>query len=294
MARPFPPPHDPHAAREERTQQLLRAAAAARSAARRDRLRHEAASLNVDLALGVARPFHGRGIEDDDIDQVALLGLWKSVLRYTDRPDDQEHREHSEYREHGEHSEHDGGADPAPSSEGRRFAAYAIPTITGEVKRHFRDHGWMVRPPRAVQERTLAVNHAVLALRHELGREPRDADLATFLGLTRHELDQARQARQGYSSLSLDATVDPDGSTSWADTVPDEEDSFDLVDTRLSLQRAVDELGEADRRLLVMRYGQGMTQSAIGSVLGVSQMQVSRRLLSLHQRLRGRLAQEAS
>ena len=87
MARPFSPAHDPYAAREQRTQQLLREAAAARSAARRDRLRQEAAFLNVDMALGVARPYHGRGIEDEDIDQVAFLGLWKAVLRFTSDPE---------------------------------------------------------------------------------------------------------------------------------------------------------------------------------------------------------------
>src|SRR6476619_4086189 len=110
---------DARSERDATTQRLLRAANEASCPRERKRLRDEAAALNRDLALGVAYAFHGRGMDGDDIDQVALLGLWKAVLRYGPR-------------------------------DGATFAAYAVPTISGEVKRYFRDHAWAVRPPRSL------------------------------------------------------------------------------------------------------------------------------------------------
>jgi len=298
MARPFSSAHDPYAAREQRTQQLLREAAAARSAARRDRLRQEAAFLNVDMALGVARPYHGRGIEDEDIDQVAFLGLWKAVLRFTSDPEPSSAEGPHEATAGSDNSQVDSD-EPRPEGEGdgnssRRFAAYAIPTITGEVKRHFRDHGWMVRPPRRVQEQTLAVHHAVTALRQELGHEPADSDLTSRLGITTRELDQARQARHGYYAQSLDTPLHADGPATLTDTLPDELDAFTLLETSLTLRWAIDQLSDGERQLLTMRYSQGLTQSDIGVALGVSQMLVSRLLSRVHARLRDYLTLEAS
>lgn len=316
MARPFSPQDDarharadldPHAAREQRTQHLLREAAAARSASRRDHLRQEAAALNVDMALGVARPYHGRGIDDDDIDQVAYLGLWKAVLGFTGDPTAAlEDARTTDPEEDGSTPASGPGAGVRPSARDglgvearpRRFAAYAIPTITGEVKRHFRDHGWMVRPPRQVQEHTLAVNHAVTTLRQTLLREPTDTEVAVHLGITRRELDQARQAREGYHAQSIDTPVHGDGRTTLTDTlpatVPGETDDYTLLDTSLTLRWAIGRLTDADRRLLALRYTQGLTQTDIGAVLGVSQMQVSRLLNRVHRRLHDHLTLEAS
>src|SRR4051812_13941086 len=138
MAHQSDPPYDSYADREEQTRQLLFDAASTSCPHRQQQLREEAVALNQPMALGVARPYHGRGIEDDDIDQVALLGLWKAVLGYT----------------------------PTHSA---TFAAYAIPTIKGEVKRHFRDRGWLVRPTRSVQEHALGLAQATSTLQHRLG-----------------------------------------------------------------------------------------------------------------------------
>ena len=251
-----------YAAREEQTKLLLLQADSTRCPDRRHRLQEQAADLNQPMALGVARRYHGRGVDDDDIDQVALLGLWKAVLGYS----------------------------PSPAS---TFAAYAIPTITGEVKRHFRDHGWLVRPTRTVQEHTLALNSATSTLRHDLGREPDDEDVAEHLGVTVTELDRARQAMRGYHGQSLDCPVR--GTThTLADTLPDNDDAFALVDTAITLRHAIARLSSRDRRLLRLRYSQGLTQSDIGDELGISQMHVSRLLRRIQTTLQDSLTPQAS
>lgn len=247
--------------REERTRELLTEALTA-DPGRRRRLREQAAVLNHSMALGVARPYHGRGVDDDDIDQVALLGLWKAVLGYT----------------------------PSP---GATFAAYAIPTITGEIKRHFRDHGWLVRPTRSVQEHSLALNQAMSTLRQRLGREPEDDDLTGHLDISQAELDRARQAQRGYHAHSLEAPV-PGTSHTLADVLPDGDTAYELVDTVLTLRFAIDRLSSRDRQILSLRYSQGLTQSDIGRRLGVSQMHVSRLLRRIHLTLHDTLVPKAS
>ena len=251
----------PYAARDEQTRQLLTEAASA-APIRKRRLQERAAALNHSMALGVARPYHGRGVEDEDIDQVALLGLWKAVLGYT----------------------------PSPNA---TFAAYAIPTITGEVKRHFRDHGWLVRPTRTVQEHTLALNQATSSLRHRLGREPDQQDLAEHLDISVVELDRARQAQRGYHGQSMDTPLSGTTQT-LAETLPDRDDEYDLIDTTLTLRRAIAQLPERDRNLLRLRYSMGLTQSDIGEQLGVSQMHVSRLLRRVHAKLQDCLVPQAS
>ena len=262
MARHPDPLPDVYAVREEQTQRLLGAAARTPNPDRCRRLREQAAALNQAMALGVARPYHGRGIDDEDIDQVALLGLWKAVLGYT----------------------------PTPTA---TFAAYAIPTITGEVKRYFRDHGWLVRPTRTVQEHSLALTHATCALRHRLGREPEDHELATQLDITQTELDQARQAQRGYHGQSLDAPLQG-GTHTLADTIPDTDDPYEVIDAAVTLRRAISELPDRDRDLLRLRYAQGLTQTDIGQHLGISQMHVSRLLRRIHTTLQATLAPQAS
>jgi RNA polymerase sigma-B factor len=256
------PASGPYAAREEQTRQLLVDAAASQSPIRRRRLQERAATLNQPMALGVARPYHGRGVEDEDIDQVALLGLWKAVLGYT----------------------------PSPTA---TFAAYAIPTITGEVKRYFRDHGWLVRPTRTVQEHTLALNQATSTLRQRLGREPDDQHLAEHLDISVVELDRARQAQRGYHGQSMDVPM-PGTTRTLAETLPDRNDEYDLIDTALTLKQAISQLPDRDRDLLRLRYTLGLTQSDIGEQLGVSQMHVSRLLRRVHGKLQDCLMPQAS
>lgn len=262
MAYPTDHSYDRFAEREEHTRELLAEAATTRFPARRQQLREAAVTLNRPMALGVARRYHGRSVEDDDIDQVALLGLWKAVLGYT----------------------------PTHTA---TFAAYAIPTIKGEVKRHFRDRGWLVRPTRSVQEHTLELAQAIGTLRHRLGREPDDRDLIDYLGVSSDDLKRARQAQRGYQGLSLDSPRH--GTThALAETLPDTDDIYDLIDTTHALRWAIDQLSDRDRQLLRLRYHQGLSQSNIGGRLGVSQMHVSRLLARLHGRLRESLMLQAS
>jgi RNA polymerase sigma-B factor len=251
-----------YASNEGRTRRLLVEAAEARCPQRRQELREHAVTLNRPMALAVVRAYHGRGIEDDDIDQVAMLGLWKAVIRYVSSPDS-------------------------------TFAAYAIPTIKGEVKRHFRDRGWLVRPIRRVQEQSLALAETTSMLRHRLGREPNDQDLIGSLNISTADLEQARHAQRGYSGVSLDAPQ-PGATQTLAETLPDTDDVYEGVDTTDTLRWAVDQLPDRDRLIVRLRYNQELSQSDIGGQLGVSQMQVSRLLTRIHRRLRESLTLQAS
>jgi RNA polymerase sigma-B factor len=252
---------DARSERDAETQRLLSAATTASCPERRQRLRDEAAALNRDLALGVAFAFHGRGMEDEDIDQVALLGLWKAVLRYR----------------------------PRVCS---TFASYAVPTITGEIKRHFRDHAWAVRPPRALQERTMTLGPAADVLRHQLQREPTTHELCCNLGVSAGDVVQASVARAAYLAQSLDGR-NPATDRTLGEDLADPADSYDRVETALTLRSAIGLLSDRDRLLLRLRYGTGLTQSEIAQRLGISQMQVCRLLQQLSSTLNETLASEA-
>ena len=171
----------------------------------RQRLRDEAAALNRDLALGVAYPFHGPGMDAEDIGQVALLGSWKAVLRYGPR-------------------------------DGATFASYAIPRhphLTGEVKRHFRDHGWAVRPPGSLRERTKALAPAADLLRHKLQREPTTHELCRHLGVSDNDVARASEARTAYQARSLDVR-DPGTERTLGDNLADPTNYYDRAQTALT------------------------------------------------------------
>lgn len=235
-----------YAARDAETRALLSEAAEATCKTERIRIQERAVALNQGLALGVARPYHSRGLDAEDIDQVALLGLWKAVLGYT-----------PEY--------------------GASFAAYAIPTITGEVKRYFRDHGWLVRPTRSVQEQTMAVKEAASTLRQRLHREPSEPEIADQLGISRTDLERARLADHGFRARSLDAPL-PGTDRTLGDSMGSDDDPYTVVDTGLALRSAIRALSDRDRRILRLRFVEGLTQEQVGRHLGISQMHVSRLL----------------
>ncbi|MFD0484478.1 sigma-70 family RNA polymerase sigma factor [Kineococcus sp. GCM10028916] len=203
---------------------------------------------HLPLARSLASQYRDRGEPLDDLVQVACLALVKAARRF------------------------DPGA-------GFRFASYATPTITGEIRRHFRDHGWIVRPPRSLQE---------LRLRLLAEDAAPDETLAQRLECTVTEVQAARQASNGYSAVSLDASWEADD-TSLADLVRDETDDTATIDDLLSLRRITSDLDDRERRILHLRFYEEATQSEIATVLGVSQMQVSRLLRDLLRRLRGLL-----
>jgi RNA polymerase sigma-B factor len=260
----LPTTHYPDAhERELRTQQLLEEAAHA-DPADRQRLWDDVVLLNRGAALSIANRYRGRGIDADDLEQVALLGLVKAV--------------------HG-----------FKVGEGPGFLAYAVPTISGEVKRHFRDHGWSVRPPRRVQELRGAMAAAESELTQNLGRTPTRAEAADALGVEPEEISSARAADGCFSAMSLDAPSRFDTRVTLGDLIVDDSDDFLDVDRHEMLRPALEGLKERDRLILRLRFVGGCTQEEIGRELGVSQMQVSRLLGSIMARLRaGLVDSEAS
>ncbi|WP_411283362.1 sigma-70 family RNA polymerase sigma factor [Lapillicoccus sp.] len=241
-------------ARETRTQELLCLAGLAPDSAQSETLRAEAVLINRGLALSLSRQYHGRGIDDDDLDQVAMLGLCKAVKGYRARPD-------------------------------KTFAGYAVPTIRGELKRHFRDCGWLVRPTRSVQELGQSIRATVPELTQELGRQPTLGDLAEQLSVTRGAIAEARLADGSFRGASLDAPV-VGSSTPLGDTLTDATDDFAAVDSALSLRPAIARLSSREQMILQLRFVEGLTQEQIGASIGVSQMQVSRLITGIISRLR--------
>jgi RNA polymerase sigma-B factor len=219
-------------------------------------LENRVVMLTLDLADSAARRYGGRGVDLEDLTQIARLALVKAVRGYR-------------------------------CGLGHGFAAYAIPTMTGEIKRHFRDHGWAVRPPRRLQEVSARIAQEEPALRQRLQRDPTDAELAGAVGVPGAVLNEARTATLGYHTTSLDG-----GPADAAPRqVPDERDDIEALLTREALQSAMAHLTPRERDILHMRFVEERTQSDIGRLIGVSQMQVSRLLAGILGRLHTSLTQ---
>jgi len=212
--------------------------------------------LNLGLADGIASRYLGRGLERDDLVQVARLGLVKAVRRY--RP-----------------------------ALGQSFAGFAAPTISGEIKRHFRDTGWMVRPPRRLQELGARLRDAEKELEQQLHRRPTPAEIATLLGVDEAQVRAAREASSSFHAVSLDVPMTTDHRPDVA--VDDTDDPFAALDDSEWLGAALQDLTDRERTVLRLRFVESMTQSQIADHIGVSQMQVSRILRATLSRLRTRL-----
>lgn len=228
----------------------------------RARIENQIVENHLGLARALASRFASRGPERDDLYQVAYLGLVKAVRRFD-------------------------------VSKGVPFVAFATPTILGELKRHFRDKGWMVRPPRWVQELQAQIRQTVDDLMQSRTVPPSDAELAELLDTKVARIREARGARGCYAPRSIDA---PSGTTgiSMGETLSVDSDAYALIDDLVSLGPACQELSEEDRRLLGLRFVEDRTQQAIAQELGISQMQVSRRLQRILDQLRMRMSTEAS
>jgi RNA polymerase sigma-B factor len=171
---------------------------------------------------------------------------------------------------------------------GVNFVGFAIPTILGELRRHFRDGTWSVRVTRAAQERAAAVSEATKHLTDVHGRTPTAQQLAEYLELSIEEVVEGLLARMAYDAESLDAP--PSNAVEHADTLGDtlgaSDEGYALVDDRVTVTRLLPSLSERERRILHMRFAEEMTQSEIAARIGVSQMQVSRLLRCSLERLR--------
>jgi RNA polymerase sigma-B factor len=212
--------------------------------------RDELLERYAPLARNLARRYNNTSEPFEDLYQVAQLGLVKAAERF----------------------------DP---ERGFPFQAFAIPTILGELRRHFRNCSWAVHVPRGVQERALEVRDVERMLSDEHGRAPTVQELAQFMELSTEEVLDAMQALRGYGTISLDAPRgsepgDEDGS--FVETLGEDDGRFELIELRTSLTEAVASLEPRQREMLRLRYFEELTQTQIAEKIGVSQMQVSRLL----------------
>jgi len=233
----------------ERTRDLLIEAQTA-GPLRRQQILDEVVTSHLWLAQRLARQFLHRGEDEEDLVQVAYTGLVEACLRF----------------------------DPHQGS----FVGFAEPTITGVLKRHFRDHGWTVRPPRPTQELASIIWRRWPTLVQEMGALPCAQDLADELGAPVGAVQQARLASEGYTASSIDAAMSR--GVCFCSSEADED--VDRTEARLIIERAVAELDESERRLIWLRYFEQRSQSDIAHELGISQMQVSRLLSRLLLKLR--------
>jgi len=227
----------------------------------RPALRERAIAAWTPLARHLANRYHGRGEPLDDLVQTAMVGLIKAVDRF----------------------------DPA---RGTDFTGFAIPTIVGEIRRHFRDRTWDVRVPRRLQELRIAISDANAALAHRLGRSPTVADVAAHLGLTEEEVLEGLEGARAYKSASLSAPVGAEGGTTLGETMGGDDNGFELADARLTIGAALDALTARERRIVLLRFYGGQTQTQIAEQVGISQMHVSRLLTKALAKLRDRLGEE--
>jgi RNA polymerase sigma-B factor len=223
------------------------------------RARDELIERWLPLARSVARRYERADEPFDDLMQVASFALVKAVDRY----------------------------DPA---QGNAFSSYAVPTIVGELKRHFRDHGWAVRPPRGLQELTLRVESAITRLTTQLDRPPILRELAAATNNTQQEILDALQARSGRDALSLQA---PHGAghnplSALQDVLGDRDGGYAVAEMRAFLDDVMTGLPRRTREILRLRFEEDLTQSEIGELFGVSQMQISRIIRHAIGRLRER------
>ena len=225
-------------------------------------LEDEVIRLNLGIARDAARRYRGRGIALDDLEQVASLGLVKAVRAF----------------------------DP---SRAKDLLSFAVPTIRGELRRYFRDAGWMIRPPRSVQETQAKVASAEAELVQSLGRAPTPPEIADHLGVASGLVESSMAANGCFAPTSLDLPVG-EGEEALGGQLGGEDDGYSGAEARAALRAVVPELTERERLILGLRFFSGLTQAEIGERVGVTQMQVSRLLSGLLARLRERIGSRAA
>jgi RNA polymerase sigma-B factor len=221
--------------------------------------REDLAKEFLPLAEYFARRFSGRGEPVDDLTQTASLGLLNAIDRFD-------------------------------TERGVPFSTYAAATIVGELKRHFRDRGWALRVPRNVQETAILVNRTVSTLWQEMGRAPTVREIATSADIGEDDVLEALDALQAYTTDSLDAPT-ADATSTAAESIGQEDRSYEVSDEWLSLAPALRELPERERAILYLRFFEGRTQTEIADELGISQMHVSRLVSQSLEKLRQRASE---
>lgn len=252
------------AERANSTDELLHRAVEADDEERHDLL-DQVVLINRGVADAVASRYRRRGVPMEDLQQAAYEGLVKAVFRF----------------------------DPTM---GKDLLTYAVPTIRGELQRHFRDHSWTVRPPRRVQELQWRVNRCIEDLTQELGHEPSDGQIRDKMAISPQEYDEAIVAFGCFTPTSLDQPVSHDGAATVGDLLPDDEADerdLDAAEARTALASVIKELPERDKQIIYLRFFEDQTQEEIGAKLGVTQMQVSRLLSRILRDLRSAIGTAA-
>lgn len=224
------------------------------SRARRERIREQLITEHLPVAEHIARKFRNRGQSTDDLEQVARIGLINAVDRF----------------------------DP---KRGNDFLSFAVPTITGEVRRYFRDSTWSVRVPRRLKELHADITACVGKLSQRLGRAPRPSEIAEALRLPVEEVYEGLQVSHAYYADSLDTSPSGEGNQDTG-RLSHLDSRLDLVEDREALVPALAQLPEREANILAMRFYGDMTQTQIAERIGISQMHVSRLLAASLRALR--------
>ena len=205
--------------------------------------REQLVAQMLPLARSLARRYANKGEPLDDLEQVASVGLLKAIDRFDIERE-------------------------------VKFATFAVPTIAGEIKRHFRDRGWMLRVPREVQELNARLARTREAFTRDQGRSPNVEELATAVKAGVEQVVEALAAGDAYRMMSLD---EPLGDGIGAlEAIGETDQGFERTEQRLMLRRGFDELAPREREILRLRFFEGLTQREIADAVGISQMHVSR------------------
>ncbi|MDO5718274.1 MAG: SigB/SigF/SigG family RNA polymerase sigma factor [Tissierellia bacterium] len=210
----------------------------------RETLIHE----HLYIADILAKKYVNKGIEYDDLYQVASIGLILAIDRFD-------------------------------IDKGFEFSSYATPTIIGEIKKYFRDKGWVIRVPRRIQELSKKVNNARVYLSQNLQKSPTIADIAEYLEIEEEEVLEAIEASRVYSPQSLYSTFEvsnDDREVNLSDLIGEEDKHFEQIEFADFVQRVMKNLNEVEKVILIDRYFEKKTQVSIAKKLNISQMTVSR------------------
>jgi RNA polymerase sigma-B factor len=246
------------ARRTERTHAIVAQLAQCQDETERHALTNELAAVNMPIADSVVARYRSRGVATEDLQQVAYLALTKAARRF----------------------------DPEA---GHDFLSFCVPTIRGEVRRYFRDKGWMVRPPRRIQELQQRITQAQRDLSTALGRPPSPDELAHHLDEKAADVREALDGHGCFTPTSLDRPVGDDQGSSLGVLIGEEDDGQSAAEARVVLAPVVRRLSRRDRHILELRFYEGLTQREIAEDLGVTQMQVSRLLTRIFRDLRENL-----
>lgn len=229
----------------------------------RDRIYRELVTLHTPAIRRIARRYRDKGEPEEDLRQVAMVGLLKAIR----------------------------GFDP---DYGTEFLSYALPMMSGEIKRHFRDHLWAIRVPRRYQEKRPEIHRTTALFEQSHGRSPTLTETAGLLEMSAEDTAALISASSAYSTLSLDTPYRTDeAGIPLSDTIGQADPLLESTADRVSLRPAFDALSRRDRRILVLRYLEERTQAQIAEQVGLSQMQVSRRIAAALKILRTQLTLEA-